>query len=711
MFEQARHIIPALTGKWKRNRQIAYLLACLSLTLFLTVISICILTLPYWSGIVCLLLSFFLLYIFIPRKRINNTTLSSYLNNTYPDLEESAQLLLIPEEDLGTLQRLQIEKTGAAIIHLPVPGIITRPIKNGLLALLIATLLSGLLIALSYYFRTNPLPSVNSTSVASVSKEIVPVSIRSHSIRIDPPVYTRKPVRKQDQFSLVVEEGSLVSWTIHTNRAVPSLQIVFNGNQVKFLKPSGDSTTWILEQVIKTSGYYQVNPGTEASPLYKIDIVPDKPVTIQILTPKQYTTIQAGQSSRVILKTRLVDDYGISDASIVATRASGKGEAVSFKEEVLRFDQALNGNTHLDLTRIMDLSGMGLKPGDELYFYIKARDNHGQESRSEMYFISLPDTDELLNMSGMTSAAGLVPEYFRSQRQIILDTEKLLKEKNSIPEDSFRLRSNELGNDQKLLRLRYGKFLGEENESGAHSPDDGHDHGGNQPAVGDAKALMDQMGHHHDNAEDASFFEPAQKAQLKAVLTEMWGSELKLRTYLPSAALPYEYKALKLLKDLQQKSRAYVAKTATKMTPLNPEKRLTGDLGKIYTGETNKTAETEQPGIAQIRVALSQLERLKQGSTPSPDQSVLSTAERMISDHAITEPSKYLAALSAIRSLNREQPGPTGQPVNKTQLKQIKEIEAALQRILGEGKLQPQPPAGNSPLGNEYFNQLNRVKE
>jgi hypothetical protein len=40
-------------------------------------------------------------------------------------------------------------------------------------------------------------------------------------------------------------------------------------------------------------------------------------------------------------------------------------------------------------------------------------------------------------------------------------------------------------------------------------------------------------------------------------------------------------KRLRLLKDLQQRSRAYVAKTSIKTAPIKLEKRLTGKLEKI----------------------------------------------------------------------------------------------------------------------------------
>jgi len=183
-------------------------------------------------------------------------------------------------------------------------------------------------------------------------------------------------------------------------------------------------------------------------------------------------------------------------------------------------------------------------------------------------------------MDGIVTGANLKPEYFRSQRQIILDTEKLLKEKDSISVEKFNEQCNAIGIDQKMLRLRYGKFLGEEEENTIGES-------GQQAELSkvenfnNAAMVLDAYTDKHDNAEDATFLEPAIKAQLKATLTEMWNSELHLRLYKPVEALPFEYKALRLLKDLQQKSRSYVAKTAYNPPPLKMEKRLSGELGKI----------------------------------------------------------------------------------------------------------------------------------
>ncbi len=78
--------------------------------------------------------------------------------------------------------------------------------------------------------------------------------------------------------------------------------------------------------------------------------------------------------------------------------------------------------------------------------------------------LRIEDTAQLMEMEGLMSGINIKPEFFRSQRQIIIETEQLLKDSDTISVEEFKKRSNELGVDQKLLRLRYGKFLGEETD-------------------------------------------------------------------------------------------------------------------------------------------------------------------------------------------------------------------------------------------------------
>lgn len=706
--QKGHHIIELLRSKWQRNYLAGALLLGLAGSALLSTLLYILSNIGWWSFIPIAVVSSILIYWLRPFKKVSAESITSFLNRSYPQLEESSQLLLAPSDSISFLQQLQKQKVERAIHNIAVPKDMLAPLKRS--ALLFASALAVCAIALTakahFSKRISYAPAASTSSPEKIKETILP-GIKVFSVTITPPSYTRVPKRTQAQFSLKAEEGSRISWQIQTMGDVDSVCLRFNNKETIPLKRSSGSNEWQFEKTVKEPGFYQVELAGTSSPLYTLEVIHDQPTSIRIISPQQYTTIEPGRKPVSNLRVQLTDDYGITHAQIIATKASGKGESVSFKEQQLSFPVQFNGQKNIEVSRLIDLASMGLQGGDELYFYIKATDNHGQESRSDMYFISLPDTAELLSLSGMESGVDQFPEYFRSQRQIIIDTEKLLKEQSSVGKDTFNARSNQLGIEQKLLRLRYGKFLGEENESGGggHSPDDGHDHGHDtdeEPAYGDVQSMIDQYAHKHDNAEDATFFEPAQKAQLKAILTEMWNSELKLRTYIPAEALPYQYKALRLLKDLQQKSRAYVSKTSIKMPPLKPEKRLTGNLEKINpsAGPARQTAEDKK--TEQLRNAIQALEMLKhKKQLQVEDQQDLFAAEKAISEKAIAQPGLFLPALSAIRAI-------TNAPATAKK-QDLLSVQQALQQIIRTSAELPQKTNSRpGSLTDYYFKKLSQ---
>jgi hypothetical protein len=706
MPESYTHIIQKLCNRWNRNNLLAALIRVLAVSLLVAVAGFYIFHPVVWVLVLLFIITALLTWWAKPYRAIIPAAVASLLNRTYSDLEESAQLLLLPVDSLSLLQRMQVQKISGPVQQIAIPQAITQPVKKSAFLLIGAVVAGAAIAGIAYALPASKITNSNNPgNNATVVKETVLPGIASRQVIIDPPAYTGRRNRQQQQFALQVEEGSRIQWTINTTQQVKKLELLFNNRETVSLQPvDKDSTEWTLNRTITDAGFYQVNLDGMLSQLYTLEVVNDLPVRITIVTPQQYTTISPGFEPVAKLSVQFADDYGIANALIVATKASGKGESVSFKEQTLPFPVSFANQQQVTGTKMLDLPALGVKPGDELYFYVKATDNRGQESRSDMYFISLPDTAELFSMSGMESGVSQVPEYFRSQRQLIMDTEKLLREQANTNKDSFKLRSNELGEDQKILRLRYGKFLGEEYESGGHSPDDGHDHSGQSAAPVDMDAIIDQYAHKHDNAEDASYFEPEQKAQLKAILTEMWSSELKLRTFATKESLPFQYKALRLLKDMQQRSRVYVGKTSVKMPPIKPEKRLTGELDKIAAADNNKNNTKEENTDAPLQQAVAVIEQLKQHQPLLPaDQLLLAAAEKAISEKAIQQPAHYLPALSAVRVIRQEPAKATRQQMVLT--------EAALQQIIRSREQVPQQTIRRtgSGLTENYFKNLQKT--
>jgi hypothetical protein len=709
--------LEALQRQWKAESFAYCLLLALASGVLLTTALHTGAGLPVWAGWPITVLSFGVALLLFPYWQMSLTDISRYLDRLLPELEESCGLLLRADAELGPLEKLQAIRTAEFLNRLRTPHPLRKKLVTAISLLTLAVALSIGIVAAAGRARSGA-PAIVASGVRVPAQPAASApAIRTVSVRITPPAYTGRPVRYQSELSLRVEEGALLTWELSTTAGVDSLQFIFNDTARISLQPvNPERTLWRLTAPAIRSGFYQVRIGMRAgvrtgvrtggqlSALYKLEVQADEPPQVVILAPKAYTVVDYGEPTKIPLLVQLKDDYGISDASIMATVSSGKGEAVKFKEQEIRWGRSFTGDQPMySLSKILDLTALGLKPGDELYFYCRAKDSKGQETRTDMYIISLTDTAQLMSLEGMTMGTDVKPEYFRSERQIIIEAEQLLKEKDTIALTAFQNRSNDLGIDQKLLRLRYGKFLGEEAEEGqpGGGPSDTTDFG----AFGDATKILDVFTDKHDNAEDATFFEPGVKQQLKATLNEMWKAELQLRTFQPKEALPYAYKALRLLKDLQQQSRSYVAKTGVRVTPLNPAKRETGDLAGIEAPvqkamTAGGAAAGGMPETAELRIVLGVLEavRTDRVALGDPARALLEQAARRLGREAGARPGEYLDAYQALRLMVESG---TGQD--------IAVIEGAIRRLLPDAEPVPAVMRGNADAGLSqlYFHQLN----
>ncbi|MFD3002881.1 DUF4175 family protein [Pontibacter toksunensis] len=653
-------------------------------------------------------------------RKVDLQQVARHLNRQYPQMEDSTELLLRNLNDLNLLERLQQQRVAATLQEL-------HPEKEKAFSLRsTATYVAlGLALVLSagiLYLPAAPLTAVNTPNEIQVVFPNAPATtaadtvtvVEDIDITITPPAYTGKNAYQAESPNIRVEEGAMVSWRIRTNNRAKALQLVLNEDKGTSFSEGDDAYT--LSRHFTTPAVYHLNLNGQKSAFYTIEIIPDEAPAIQIKRPKQYTEILFGEPQQVNLQAQLTDDYGIREANMIATVAKGTGEAVKFREE--KISLGLNSTRQsYTVNKTLDLQQLGMTYGDELYFYVQAWDNHRGYTRSETYFVQIEDTAIVEANFDMSMGVNPVPEYFRSQRQIIIDTEKLLAEQKSIPRATFEERSNNIGVDQKLLRLRYGKFLGEESESGIgpgggipegaegheeHSADDGHDHPEFQNQ-NDPQALLDPYLHKHDQEGEATIFEPAVKAKLKGALAQMWEAELRLRTHKPKEALPYEYKALRMLKEVQQSQRAYVAKTGFEAPPLKePELRLSGELNKITPLSERQTIKAETT-LPYTRSALDWLERYKrQGKYKPQDAQVLEQAGRELAQQALNRSGNYLHALQDLRQVITEMKG--GKKLCQTCLTTV---ERAWVALLPPAERTPQAQrVQRSKLAQEYRKQL-----
>jgi hypothetical protein len=189
------------------------------------------------------------------------------------------------------------------------------------------------------------------------------------------------------------------------------------------------------------------------------------------------------------------------------------------------------------------------------------------------------------------------------------------------------------------------------------------------------------MVHLHDSAESATFLPDELRRGMREVLGAMWNAEGRLRTGQPRDALPYEERALRRLKEVQQSSRAYVAKAAFTAPEVDPARRLSGDLAAIPAQRVRREMPAPEP--------LRQLFGWSQAACeapppPAPAAAVRAAGERALAGAALAGDGEALAALAVWRAAAR--PG----------CREARSIAAPLWRLL-----EPPPPLGRTAAEEE----------
>jgi hypothetical protein len=548
--------------------------------------------------------------------RFDQAWLTAALDAHAPGLEDSSDLLFQPATDgLAALQRARLESrlSKAATVDLR-PDWSRRwiPWTAGVSAVLI---LAALVWPTAYGTVLGP------EKAETASPPGAP-RLTGAKLRITPPAYTGQRPFEQSGLDVSAPEGSRVEWTVSFRPHPDTAGLSFPGEAALALRRDGGR--WLGERVFERSALYRIEgAGLARQRLHRLEMIPDAPPLVRVVTPDSALTLTTPGQTRWAPAFEVRDDYGVETvAQLRITVTKGEGENITTTVRT----QPLTGPGPARLKRFaagLDLAREGLAQGGDMIVQLIVSDNrspHRQTVEGPSVILRWPAAMGLADgLDGM--AKQVMPVYFRSQRQIIIDAEALIAQRAKISPDAFLDRSNGLGADQAQLRLRYGQFMGEKAEGEPHldlptsdAPalpiDDGtpapakpapehhddDDHGHGAVDLNDMKSVVAEFGHAHDTGDAATLFDPGARSTLAQALDAMWDSERALRQGKPKDALPHAYKALNLLKTAQQAGRIFLARTPPKLPPVDLSRRLTGKREGIAPGRltpvTRDTADT-----------------------------------------------------------------------------------------------------------------------
>ncbi|AVR98792.1 DUF4175 family protein [Pseudoduganella armeniaca] len=507
----------------------------------------------------------------------------AWLDDAVPALEDSSRLLAAaPAAPLARLQRARLAarlqaEVGPAQFD-AIARARTRP--SWIPLALAAAAAAGLWLV--------PAPRQATPVTTPAAQAAAPATV-ALTLKVTPPAYTGAQPYETVARDLQVPRYSTVSWC-----AAGATRVELGDGSTLAVLAAGCAAWRALDAVSWRSGALR----------HDIRVTADQPPTVTVAAPVEAVHLLAPGTASVRIAVAAKDDYGIARATLHLTLARGSGENIRFSDRELPLPQGPDRKRR-DWQKAWTLAELGMEPGDELFFFVRATDNdpeHPHTVQSPTHTLRLPGPEaEALDASALPSM--VKPENLRSQRQIIIDTEQLVADmRGKLPPAVLRERSEGIAADQAQLRRRYGQFLGEESTlfGDEHEGHDEHHEEQGKPMNGNTN-LAAQFGHAHDMEDNATIFDPQTKAVLRRALAAMWDAEKALRALAPGSALPPEYKALAAIKELQQAERVYLHRAAFEPPAIREDKRLSGDAtgAASYRRAPGKDAAIE-PGASDL---------------------------------------------------------------------------------------------------------------
>ncbi|MDC0603530.1 hypothetical protein OAP14_11025, partial [Aliiglaciecola sp.] len=547
-----------------------------------------------------------------------------HLNTEFEQLEHSAQLVIAEDQAnnlLFTLQKRKIIEQITSLLSANQNLLPEYPIRKSQIHSALLIVVFGTLILLNpFQAIQNILTGENAKGPKNGTPTAQPHF--SVSISVSPPAYSGQADFQQDKLDLSVLEGSEIIWTVEASGAAPTLSFS-NGKDIKFEQQA--QNIYSASLTANQSTIYRLDVANQQNQsINSISVIKDTPPKIRVVEP-QNTITEFKKASTPIFTTKVIvrDDFDISKVDILASVAKGSGEAVKFRDETFEFDRQTRTEHTLELHKSWSAEELGLEPGDELYFTVRAWDNKqpdAQLSRSDTkIFRWLDDDEQAIVSDGIL--IDFMPEYFKSQRQIIIETQQLIADKDILSEQEYEQTSRSLGHSQSDLKLKYGQYLGDEFDDGSgghqmekgpgvpdihihdgdHNDDDhdeddhdgqpaagnlqphneaenghgGHDHGEGTPSLNATdqdksgyQQTITQYGHNHGDTDIGVMGTQSPKALMKRAIANMWDAELHLMLSTPEKALPFERQALIFLNQARKAERIYVKRLGFEPPPV-----------------------------------------------------------------------------------------------------------------------------------------------
>jgi hypothetical protein len=301
------------------------------------------------------------------------------------------------------------------------------------------------------------------------------------------------------------------------------------------------------------TGFLALIAGDGARRTIPIVVSPDALPAVRLTAPGR-DLVYAGGNARITFDARATDDFGLRTLALRYTKVSGSGENYDFQEGEIPLTLSALSARDWSGRAARSLSELGLKDGDMLVYRAVATDGRpGDGSAASDAFII-----EISRLGVGAGDAFTLPQeeskYALSQQMLIVKTERLHRSRGSLAPEELAEQSLNLAVEQRMIRAEFVFMLGGEI---------------NDEEVEAEQSVELQAGRLQNRGQ----------RDLRTATIAMSQAEKLLTGTDTAAALVAERAAVTALQRAFSRDR-YILRAMATRSPLDPARRLTGELGE-----------------------------------------------------------------------------------------------------------------------------------
>jgi len=439
-----------------------------------------------------------------------------------------------------------------------------------------AALLVGLAIwgGLAAVARARPLEADAPAPAPTAPVAATVPAIDNVEVVVTPPAHTgQPPSRLVDPARLRVVAGSRLELVV---RATGNSVLLSTLEGSRELPRQGDGG-FRTEIVAEADGFLALEPraGERAGRRRLIGLVvaPDALPRVRLIEPGLDLFLPQPEVAIPIVATAQ-DDFGLEALRLTYTIVSGSGETFEFTEGELPARLTRDDDRSWSAAAELSPAVLGLSLGDMVVYRAVARDRRpgAPEVESDAFVVEIVAPDAAI--AGGFSLESDEQREGLSQRMVIIKTERLLADKQSMRVEDYAYEALRIAAEQRMVRAELVFMMG-----------------------GEIQDEVEEAEHEHEVASGRLELRGRQEMSRAVLLMSQAAARLTQADL--EAALPLEQAALEALQSALARSR-YILRTLSERESIDLARRLSGTPGAARGARAAEEMEAD-PQLAGLR--------------------------------------------------------------------------------------------------------------